>query len=251
MVGKVRRSPYAVPRQVLLAGRAAPETDGAEGEWRVFLTMMVVGLVGLVMMAVPAFGRHHHLPPVQGPQHAGSGPGGSHVPAAGAGVAPGHPSATPALRSSQIGLATAPRGTRRFIPSPRAVFSVLALYGAFGNAIVHAAHLTAGSAALIAIGPALCAEWSLIRPVWNLMFRFKADASSPLEELILAEAQAVVPFRNGRGLITTVRDGRRVQLNARLCDRHAALPVAFGQRLRIEDVDARRERVTVSLLSVE
>jgi hypothetical protein len=84
--------------------------------------------------------------------------------------------------------------------------------------------------------------------VWNLLFRFKADASSPLEELILADAQAVTAFRNGRGLITTVRDGRRVQLPARLCDKEAALLVAFGQRLRIEDVDARHERVTVSVV---
>jgi hypothetical protein len=59
----------------------------------------------------------------------------------------------------------------------------------------------------------------------------------------------VVTFRNGRGLITTIRDGRQVQLSARLCEQQQALPVAFGQRLRIEDVDARRERVTVSVLS--
>jgi riboflavin transporter FmnP len=129
------------------------------------------------------------------------------------------------------------------------VFSVFALYGAFGNALVHAAHLSVASAAVIAIVPALLVEWVLIRPVWNLMFRFRADASSSLEELILAEAHAVVPFRNGQGVISTVRDGRRVQLHARLCDQDAALPVAFGQRLRIEDVDARRERVTVSVLS--
>ena len=43
--------------------------------------------------------------------------------------------------------------------------------------------------------------------------------------------------------------GAGFSFNARLCDEHAALPVAFGQRLRIEDVDARRERVTVSVLS--
>jgi hypothetical protein len=125
---------------------------------------------------------------------------------------------------------------------------VLALYGAFGNALVHAAHLTSGSAALIAIGPALLVEGVLIRPVWSLLLRFRAEATSPLEELILGEAEAVVPFRNGRGVVATIRDGRRIQLGARLCERDAALPVAFGQRLRIEDVDARHERVTVSLL---
>jgi hypothetical protein len=155
----------------------------------------------------------------------------------------------PASGPGKIVLATATGGGRRFIPSPRALFSMFALYGAFGNALVHAGHLTGGTAALIAIGPAFLVERFLIRPVWNLLFRFQAQASSSLEELILSEAHAVVPFRNGRGLITTIRDGRRVQLHARLCDQDAALPVNFGQRLRIEEVDARRERVTVSLLS--
>ena len=214
-----------------------------------FLAVMVIGLVGLVMMALPALGGHHlshvsmhghgHGPgagtsfghPVGGHPVGGNAPGGA--------VARAHGAALPAL-------ATPTR--RRFIPSPRAVFSVLALYGAFGNALVHAAHLSSGSAALLALGPALLVEGILIRPVWNLLFRFRAEATPPLEELILCEAEAVVPFRNGRGVVAMVRDGRRIQLSARLCDRDAGVPVAFGQRLRIEDVDARRERVTVSLL---
>jgi hypothetical protein len=224
----------------------------------VFLTLMVIGLVGLVMMALPALGGHH-LPPMHGHAHA-LGPGASHgvTSAHGTAIVHAHPTATsaPGPTQSQIILATAttapaPHTIRRFIPSPRAVFSVVALYGAFGNALVHAAHFPTATAALIAIGPALLVEWVLIRPVWNLMFRFQSSPSSPLEELIFAEAQAVVPFRNGRGMIATVRDGRRVQLQARLCDQHAALPVAFGQRLRIEDVDARRERVTVSVIPHE
>jgi hypothetical protein len=203
----------------------------------VFLTVMVIGLVGLVVMALPALGLggHHHLPPMHG-----HGP--AHLP----GHASGH---GPAEGAGQTILATTTHGPLRFLPSPRAVFSVCALYGAFGNALVHAAHLGHGAAALLAIVPAFLVERLLVRPVWNLLFRFQARASSPLEELILAEAQAVVPFRNGRGVIATVRDGRRVQLTARLRDEDAAKPVVFGQRLRIEDVDARRERVTVSVIA--
>jgi hypothetical protein len=236
-----------------------------------FLMMVVIGIVGLVMMAVPALGGHRPLGPMHGhglglghhgahaPGHiAGAGHAPGHI--AGAGHAPGHiagaghgaaghvhPTEIPA--SGKLVVATTARGGHRFIPSPRAVFSLLALYGAFGNALVQAVHLPLGQAALIAIGPALLVERLLIRPVWNLLFRFQAGASSPLEELILTEAHAVVPFRNGRGLVTTIRDGRRVQLNARLSDQDAAAPVNVGQRLRIEDVDARRERVTVSLLA--
>ena len=166
-----------------------------------FLTLMVVGLVGLVMMAIPALGGHRHLGHVQthGPVHA---PGHAH----GTGVA--HHGAH----------AHAARDGLRFLPSPRALFSIAALYGAFGNALVRAAHLTTTRAALIALLPALLTEWLLIRPIWNLLFRFQGQASAPLEALIMSEAEAVVPFRNGKGIVATVRDGRRVQLQARLSD---------------------------------
>jgi hypothetical protein len=73
-------------------------------------------------------------------------------------------------------------------------------------------------------------------------------ASTPLDSLLFAEALAVMPFRNGRGLVSTVRDGRSVQLVAELRQDQAMLPVKVGARLRIEDVDASRERVTVSVL---
>jgi len=194
----------------------------------VFLTLMVVGLVGLVMMAVPALGGHRHLLRVRTHGHLhghGTGP------------------------ANHGGHGQAARDGLRFIPSPRALFSVFALYGAFGNALVRAAHLTTARAALIAVGPALLTEWLLIRPIWNLLFRFQGQASSPLEALIMSEAEAVVPFRNGRGIVATVRDGRRVQLQARLSPGQSALPVKCGQRLRIEDVDARRECLTVSVTS--
>jgi hypothetical protein len=203
-------------------------TPRDKGAWSVFLTLMVVGLVGLVMMAIPALGGHRHLGHVQ--TH-------GHVPAHGTSLA------------HHDGPAHAARDGLRFLPSPRALFSISALYGAFGNALVRAAHLTTTRAALLAILPALLTEWLLIRPIWNLLFRFQGQASGPLEALILSEAEAVVPFRNGKGMVATVRDGRRVQLQARLADGQAALPVKFGQRLRIEDVDARRECVTVSVIS--
>jgi hypothetical protein len=134
----------------------------------------------------------------------------------------------------------------RFLPSPRAVFSVLALYGAFGNAGVHAFHLSFVLAALAALLPTLLVERLFVRPLWNALFRVQGAACSPLEHLISSEAQAVVPFRNGRGMVSTVRDGRRVQLAARLRKDQESLPVKVGDRLLIEDVDAAKERVTVS-----
>ena len=64
---------------------------------------------------------------------------------------------------------------------------------------------------------------------------------------MLADARAVTPFRNGRGIVELVRDGRIVQFDARLVDPQAGLAVKVGDRLRVEEVDAQRERLTVSL----
>jgi hypothetical protein len=57
----------------------------------------------------------------------------------------------------------------------------------------------------------------------------------------------LVPFRNGRGSVSTLRDGRVVQLSLS-ADAEATAPVKVGDLLRIELVDARSERVTVSAL---
>jgi hypothetical protein len=231
-----------------------------------FLILMVIGLAGLAMMAIPAFARHGAAPPTHG--HAGAlghDAGGGHLPAHGGGH--GHP---PAL-GGRTALATyraqpstaaepnasqemlpaadvAPSGMARWLPSPRGVFTALALYGAFGNALVDALQLTPLVSALVAPLPTLLVERFVVRPLWNLVFRFQGRPSASLDQLILAEAVAVVPFRNGRGIVSANRDGRIVQLVARLCDEQAMLNVKVGDRLRIEEVDARHERVTVSVL---
>jgi hypothetical protein len=205
---------------------------------------MVIGLVGLAAMAVPAFGHSHGAA-------SGHGMGGGGM-AHGVGHAAGHTMPTPgSARGAAAHLLPADPSHEsrwRFVPSPRAVFSVLALYGAFGNAGVHAFHLPVLAAALGAALPALLVEWTLVRPLWKVVFRLQAAASSPLDQLVLTEGEAVVPFRNGRGIISTLRDGRRVQLAARLRTDQQELPVKVGDRLLIEDVDAARERVTVSIV---
>lgn len=216
---------------------------------------MVAGLVGLFLMALPAFARHGGAHAHGGRALLGRGamprlPGRS---GGGSGTALVASQAGAAVRAASAGQEVSQTGgpaTRllRFVPSPRAICSVLALYGAFGNALIHAAHLRFSTAALVGVAPALLVEYLVVRPVWNLLFRFQGQPSSPLEALLLSEARAVVPFRNGRGLVSVVRDGRVVQLAATLRDDHSALPVKVGDRLRIEDVDGPRERVTVSVV---
>jgi hypothetical protein len=232
----------------------------------VFLILMVIGLVGLGMMAIPALGRRGTAPASHGHAalgHHGAAAGHS-LPAHGHGAAPAHGhGAAPALGRGQVTALEPPRGQEilpadaapsgvgRWLPSPRVVFTMLALYGAFGNALLEALHLTVVLAALVAVLPTVLVERFAVRPLWNLLFRFQGQSSGRLEELILGDARAVSAFRNGRGIVSTNREGRLVQLRARLCDAQATLPVKVGDRLRIEDVDATRERVTVSIVPEE
>jgi len=212
----------------------------------VFLTLMVIGLVGLAAMAVPAFAHGHNALSGHGIGHAAVGHGVGHA-AAAHGMA--HAAVAPSARGalSQLLPADAARqGLWRLVPSPRRVFSLLALYGAFGNAATHAFQLSTPVAALAAALTALLIEWLLLRPLWNLLFRVQAAPCSPLEHLISCEAHAVLPFRNGRGMVSAIRDGRSVQLVACLREEQRKLPVKVGDRLLIEDVDAAQERVTVS-----
>src|SRR5277367_3202410 len=151
-----------------------------------FLTLMVVGLVGLAAMALPALGRHgagHHS---VGLLHAGQV----------AKLAP----AVLAPKSTAL-VNVAPSGVTRFLPSPRLVFSVLALYGAFGNVFI-AAHLTPILAALAAIVPTALIERFAITPFWRLVFRYQGKPSGPLAEVVMSEATAVTAFRNGRGIVS-------------------------------------------------
>ena len=214
-----------------------------------FLTIMVVGLVGLLVMALPALGHHGSAG-----QLSGHGPGAhlGHFGQLARGNVPQLSAPAPASHAlttqTHAANALVPAGITRFLPSPRLVFSLLALYGAFANALVHAAHLTPIIAALVALLPAAVVERVLVTPLWRLLFRFAGQPSTPLEVLILADASAVTPFRNGRGIVSLVRDGRAVQFTACLVESQAGLTVRVGDRLRVEDVDARNERLTVSVL---
>jgi hypothetical protein len=225
---------------------------------------MVIGLVGLAMMAIPAVGRRSAASAGHGHAALGHhGPAAGHaLPAHGQAAAPAHVAAPTAARAAVTALEPTrgreilpadgtPSGVKRWLPSPRVAFTVLALYGAFGNALFEAFHLPILLAALVAVIPTLLVERFAVRPLWNLLFRFQGKSSGRLEELIFGEARAVTAFVNGRGIVSTNREGRLIQLRARLCDAEATLPVKVGARLRIEDVDATRERVTVSILPEE
>jgi hypothetical protein len=103
-------------------------------------------------------------------------------------------------------------------------------------------------AAALATVPAALLEKFAVTPLWNVMIAAQGKPCSPLEALTLCEAEAVTPFRNGKGIVAVERDGRLVQFSAQLLPEQAHLPVHVGDRLRVEEVDVQRERMTVTLL---
>jgi hypothetical protein len=104
-------------------------------------------------------------------------------------------------------------------------------------------------ATALAIGIAF--ERFMVTPIWNFMFKFESTPATTLESAVMEEATAVTSFdRNGQGLIAVTVDGQMVQVLGTLQsgDRALNVKVPAGARLRIEDVDAARNRCTVSLI---
>ncbi|HXN46783.1 MAG TPA: hypothetical protein VN893_09115 [Bryobacteraceae bacterium] len=205
-----------------------------------FLTLMVIGLAGLVVMALPALGGHGH-------GHSSAFHHGAHGGFSLRKLGALFRGTLFNAKSGRPESGSLARRLVRFLPSPRLVFSLLALYGAFGNALVHAGHLRPLVAALVAILPVLLVERLAVTPLWNLAFRFQGQPSSPMEALVLEDAKAVTPFRNGRGVVSVVRDGRLVQFSAHLLQPKDETRVRVGDRLLVEAVDSEREHLTVSV----
>ena len=214
----------------------------------IFLVMMIVGMAGMLMMALPGLLGHGH-----------GEVGGAH------GTHDFHtemhlPNAAPHISAGDIaahghggqhhagdGQAHNDAGIMRFIPSPRVVFSVMALWGAFGHITRETLHQTMPLAGGVGLLLALLVNHIAIRPLWNSLMKLNGVPSSPLEKLILQEAEAVTPFRNGRGIVAVDRDGRTVQFTATLPASEFGHQIKVGDRLQIEAVDAANERVTVTI----
>ncbi len=194
-----------------------------------FIALLVLGLIGMLLMAIPGLNHGHagigsHVPP--------------HVPRLPAAPHAAAHHTLPAGQSSSL---------TRFIPSPRVIFGFLALYGAFGNAFEKAGHLPVSLAALAAIVPAFLLERYALSPFWNRLMAFQGTPCAPLETLVMCEAKAVTPFRNGRGMVSVVYENRLVQMRADLLPAQIAMPVRVGDTLRVEEIDGKNERVVVSL----
>jgi hypothetical protein len=135
------------------------------------------------------------------------------------------------------------------IASPRLLFSFALGFGAAG--LIARPLLGGALLAATAVAGAVLFERALVSPLWNFLMRFASNPALTLESAVTDEATAVTAFDpNGHGIVSLEVDGQIQQILATLSaeDRRMGVRVHAGQRVRIDDVDAERNRCTVSLL---
>lgn len=199
----------------------------------IYLTAFALGGVGLVGMAVGGLGHHGHGAHSGHAGHAGGNNTAGHGAAHSHDAHAGQSNASPLLS----------------LMSPRVLFSLLLGFGTAGVAlggVLPEPMLLAASA-----GVGILFDRALVTPLWNFLFRFASKPAATLEGSLMDEARAVTTFdKNGQGLIAIEVDGQMVQILGTLQagDREMKVNVPAGSRLRIENVDAARNRCTVSLI---
>jgi len=248
-----------------------------------YISSLLLGATGLTAMALSGLGSHSHSGGSHGHAghlHTGHGHAGhgllghghsahghaahghaahghagaghdvaGHV-ASGHGSAPGHAVQSAhgqhSVAHGEHGVASRALWT---IASPRFLFSFALGFGATG--LIARQALSGAFLAAAAVGGAVLLERALVSPLWNLIMRFASKPAQMLESAVADEATAVTAFDpNGHGIVSLEVDGQIQQILATLSaeDRRLGVRVRAGQRVRIDDVDAERNRCTVSLL---
>ncbi len=199
-----------------------------------YLLSMAIGAFGLVAMALTGLGRHGH-------GHVGAKLGGRaravHGQPVGRGAHTSHGGSGRATATAWLWSLT----------SPRLIFSMLVGFGTTGVLLrgVLAEPLAFGAAL---IGGVLF-ERAIVGPMWSFLMRFASAPALTLESCLQDEVRAVTGFdSNGQGLVAAEVDGQVIQVLGTLRpeDRAAGVRVRSGDLLRVEDVDSRRNRCTVS-----
>jgi translation initiation factor IF-1 len=203
---------------------------------------LLLGAIGLGAMAVGGIGMRGHggtaRSHAHGPSHAGGVRGAVH------GAASAAKGAAKGVHAGARGAASRLLGA---LMSPRVLFSVLLGIGATG--MLARGVLGGGLLFGAALAGGLAFERLVVTPVWNLAMRFASQPALTLESCVTDDATAVTAFdANGQGLVAVELDGQVIQVLATLDspDRAAGIHVRAGDRVRIEAVDAQRNRCTVS-----
>jgi hypothetical protein len=193
---------------------------------------LALGAAGLGIMGLSGFAH------TVGGHHAGHAGPSSHT---------GHHAIS--LRAGARAIRGGTRGGTRLLwalLSPRVLFSLCLGFGTSGVVL----HSVLGGSLLLAVSVlgAVLFEFGVMRPLWNFLFRFESAPALTLETCIGDEARAATSFdAQGNGLIALELDGQLVQLlgSLRREDRDAGIRVRAGDPVRIDEVDAERNRCTV------
>jgi hypothetical protein len=196
-----------------------------------FVFSLILGGAGLATMALSGLARHG------GVRH-------GHAPGAHGRHAPGHHAThhapTGGLRQTLSGLFWS-------LLSPRVLFSLLVGFGTAGMVVRR--FLRGPWALATALAGAVLFELILVAPLWRFLLRFESNPALTLESAVLDVAHAVTTFdAAGQGLVAVELDGQVVQILATLRAGDRAQRVRAGDRVRIEEVDAARNRCTVSVV---
>ncbi len=217
-----------------------------------YISSLLLGATGLGAMALSGLGNRGHSA-----GHGGHGGQSGHAiggHAHGLHVHTGHGhSVANAAHSHHVAAHLVQNAASRTfwsLMSPRFLFSFALGFGVAGQVF----RPVLGGPVLLAaaIGGAVLFERLLVSPLWNFAMRFASEPARTLESAVTDEATAVTAFdANGQGIVSIEVDGQVQQILATLSANDRLLPgarVRAGQRLRIEDVDAERNRCTVTLL---
>lgn len=193
----------------------------------IYTTLLLIGLIGLFAQAVLGMSHGSHV--------GHTGHTGGHSGHAGRGMRHG----------SQGERGPSPLWT---LLSPLAIFSLCLGTGATGL-LLRPEHLAAVVTALLAALGGLVFFGLLVRPLWNLLFKFASKPSAALEGMVARQAEAVTGFDGrGRGLVGLTIDGQWVRVLATLEaeDQTNASAVKPGEKLTVISVDGRRNTCRVA-----
>lgn len=215
-----------------------------------YTLVLLLGGIGLVAMALTGLGRHGHDSGAHGLGHGHAGHGHD------LGLGHGHVGHGHDLGHGHAGHhgADGHAGIPHLSPawqlmSPRIIFSVLLGVGVTGKLLQG---LIGGIPLLVlAIIGGFAFERFLVVPIWNFVMRFGSNPALTLESAVMGEAMVVSNFdANGHGLVAIEVDGHVVQLLATLpsAERATGARVRAGERVRIEEIDAGRNRCIVTRL---
>jgi hypothetical protein len=221
----------------------------------IYLVALLFGGIGLIGMGLLGAGARGHGGLRGG--HSAAGHGAGHL---ASGHAAGHGHAAPGGHAVAHGAPHSHAGGHQAggapglsplwqLMSPRILFAIafgigatgLALRSIFGGIILFGCALIGG----------LALERLVVQPLWNLLMRFGSNPAMTLESAVTADATVVSSFdANGHGMVSVEVDGQIVQLLATLQTNEIghSQRVRAGDTVRIEEIDAQRNRCTVSRL---